>query len=310
MRIRVATICAVGSLALAASMALVWVHSYRKDHRRPASFRAFGEQYTVKSARGRLTLLAPPPAPGTEVLQAKQAVANLSNDNICWMVLCVPRDQEYRLFPHQVWLAETHNWSSDEQLRRVSLAAAWRALHPLLNNADTFGAAHTALCNNLGNRPEPTFPQSAFTGEVLASLDGLKMVLRPKLKAQLSLLQDPRTGATQSLLHPVELRCQGKESVHIDASQMERIRSQWQDRLNLPIVWVPHWLLVVVLLAPTVLYLIALSRGRWRRSHGLCAICGYDLRESEGRCPECGAESAALGLTRQNIVNSGSSSAT
>jgi hypothetical protein len=52
--------------------------------------------------------------------------------------------------------------------------------------------------------------------------------------------------------------------------------------------FVPYWaLLLVAAVAPG-----KLARGRYRayrRSRrGLCAGCGYDLRATPGRCPECG----------------------
>ncbi len=53
-------------------------------------------------------------------------------------------------------------------------------------------------------------------------------------------------------------------------------------------VWVPHWPLILIgAIAPAAWFL----RGAKRRSRirrGLCGECGYDLRASHDRCPECG----------------------
>jgi hypothetical protein len=52
----------------------------------------------------------------------------------------------------------------------------------------------------------------------------------------------------------------------------------------------PHWVLVIVLAVPV----LAWGRRRWvlwrRERGGRCLACGYDLRFSGERCPECGWE--------------------
>ena len=60
--------------------------------------------------------------------------------------------------------------------------------------------------------------------------------------------------------------------------------------LTVHFVAIPLWQLSLVLGA-VVLQLARvhpLRLRRRRRRLGLCLACGYDLRGSEGRCPECG----------------------
>jgi hypothetical protein len=59
---------------------------------------------------------------------------------------------------------------------------------------------------------------------------------------------------------------------------------------------IPYWSLLCATATPP-----ALAWARWRRrrtrqrrmAEGLCAVCGYDLRASKGRCPECGVPARA-----------------
>ena len=55
-------------------------------------------------------------------------------------------------------------------------------------------------------------------------------------------------------------------------------------------VGAPHALLVGLFAVAPLLWVKRSWRRRRRGRRGLCLACGYDLRASEGRCPECGSE--------------------
>jgi hypothetical protein len=58
-------------------------------------------------------------------------------------------------------------------------------------------------------------------------------------------------------------------------------------------VVISHWFLVVATLTLPAIALLRLHRHRRRRMTGLCSSCGYDLRASPQRCPECGTPAGA-----------------
>ena len=64
-----------------------------------------------------------------------------------------------------------------------------------------------------------------------------------------------------------------------------RITSDGMRRRNLVL---PFWLLMCVsAVLPVGWWLRRLKARRWKRA-GRCLTCGYDLRASKDRCPECG----------------------
>jgi hypothetical protein len=55
-----------------------------------------------------------------------------------------------------------------------------------------------------------------------------------------------------------------------------------------PAISIPHGFVVFLLAILPAIYVGRRARSRWRAKHGHCRVCGYDLRASQGRCPECG----------------------
>ena len=58
------------------------------------------------------------------------------------------------------------------------------------------------------------------------------------------------------------------------------------------LVGVPYWFLMAAAGALPMTWLVVRARARHRLNAGHCTTCGYDLRASPARCPECGGAAA------------------
>jgi hypothetical protein len=123
-------------------------------------------------------------------------------------------------------------------------------------------------------------PATGEEGVFVDEYDGLTVYLSPRWATQ-------RAGGMGPTVD-----CYAR----FDASALAVVRDLWHRRLDEPVVSAPHWALVLVLAGAPLLAAVApvrRLRRRSRRCRGLCPACGYDLRQSPDRCPECGAVPAA-----------------
>lgn len=66
---------------------------------------------------------------------------------------------------------------------------------------------------------------------------------------------------------------------------------------------VPQWSAVLLLSAIPLVRIIQRLKARFFRSPGLCASCGYGLRATLSRCPECGNSVVTKDLEMKQVTN-------
>ena len=84
------------------------------------------------------------------------------------------------------------------------------------------------------------------------------------------------------------LRSQAARSAALAGFEYHRGRTLAGFRFSYTLLAAPMWALLVLSLVPPGVVLWLARRRRVREQTGRCARCGYDLRATPGRCPECG----------------------
>ncbi|HEX8914105.1 MAG TPA: zinc ribbon domain-containing protein [Humisphaera sp.] len=300
---RLFTVAAAVSLLLFVTSCAMLGRSYQQLD--STSFAVGRERYIVRSQSGVLALSGPPPTGPKDDPQAEAAVAAaVRNDLIKWRIKRVSGWLDYygreatvvgapggdrpnaRLFCDSTDLLAALNLPDSGQPAKPLSPVMVHALLAALEDPDRALAAHCALA---AARP-------GSTGLILSSA---KWEMGPWPSGSMEfggvmVWYEPRgdaLGAGGTVGDAEELPAR----VRLTTSGAAWVRDAWHRRLGVQIQAVPWWSVGVTFAIVPTAWVIA-TVARWRRSlltrrngrRGLCTACGYDLRHTPDRCPECG----------------------
>jgi hypothetical protein len=297
-------VCAVSLLLFAATI-ILWARSAGTGESASGVFR--DGRYLATSAKGVIRLVGPPPAFADLQIrrEAEQLVASLQNDQLDWIGwYSNPIDAfDPRGFSSVELPVPAKGSPAESALKKYTLAELARPLLLALENPTQITVAHVLLARlspayrsrylSVRSIEKRTFPECPLdfgsrehdeTPCVEVETDGLHVTLcRWQIRSESDLNYYGLTtlGAWRCNLA-------GDPSV----SDLAKIRDQWHQRLDQEVFAIQHWKVVgLTAVLPVFAATRALRRRALRRRHqrnSRCPTCGYDLRASPERCPECG----------------------
>jgi hypothetical protein len=256
------------SLLICMGVVGLWVRSYRSENQ--ISMRVGEDRYTLRSERGQLSLYGPPDQSASTDLLAKAHL--LRNDDVGFLV--IGRVDGEGLFDDR----ELEVYGAVDDTVSQSNRMVPRTLLANLEDPSKFAAAHAAL--------EGYHPGLVGNGLTEKLVGRAVRVDWDSLRVEIQLDMIPSELDNHGLNFAVY---RGSAAARIDPAQLPAIRKLWHDRLDKRIAGVPYWMILMCAVMPVAARAAGLRRRKAMRQKGFCRVCGYDLRATPDRCPECGA---------------------